>query len=436
MESAFLVGLIYVILVFVLLATRMWIATSLGAVGIFGLVFITGGNAVSMIGELLFNTANNFTYTMIPLFILLAELVNGTGLSKGLYDGASHWVGFIPGGLLHSNILSCAAFSAVSGSSMATAATIGAVAIPEMEKRNYNRRILYGSLAGGGTLGILIPPSLALVIYGSMVSESIGQLFIGGVIPGILLSGFFMVYIAVVSILWPNDMPPREKISLKKMIFSLKDIGPLILLMLMVLGTIYLGIASPTESAALGASMAFILGVLYRRMNWKVLKSSLVSALETSCYLMIIVLSAYLLSIAFSLERVPAILTSTVGNLNISRYAIWAILVLVYIILGAFIDGLSILLLTLPIVYPLMMALGFDSVWLGIVLIICIEMGQITPPVGVNLFVIHGITGKKYFKDIVYGAFPFFLIQIATIILLTVFPWLVTWLPSLMIQKF
>jgi tripartite ATP-independent transporter DctM subunit len=420
-----------------LLASKMWIATALGAVGIFGLYFITGGGSVSMIGELLFNTTNHFTYTMIPLFIFMGELIKHSGISERLYDGASQWVRGIPGGLLHSNIVSCAIFSAVSGSSIATAATIGAVAIPEMEKRGYEKKIVFGSLAGGGTLGILIPPSLALVIYGSVVGESIGELFIAGIIPGFILAGSFMLYVAIASIIRPGIAPrAEEKVSLTGMLVAFKDIAPVGLLIFMVLGTIYLGVASPTEAAALGSGMSFFLAVFYKKMNREVITSSLNSALATTCYIMLLVVSAYILSMAFSMERIPAELASTVTNLGINRYIIWALLVLIYIVIGAFIDGVSILLLTVPVVHPVMTALGFDPIWLGINLTICIEMGQITPPVGVNLFVIHGITGRKYLKDIIWGSLPFFFIQILVIVLLTAFPKLITWLPGLMITRF
>jgi tripartite ATP-independent transporter DctM subunit len=436
MDAPFLTGLIYCFLLFTLLVSNMWIATALGAVGLIGLYFVTGGGAVTMVGELLFNSTNHFTYTMIPLFIFMGELIKHTGISERLYDGASHWVRRIPGGLLHSNIVSCAIFSAVSGSSMATAATIGAVAIPEMERRGYQKRILFGSLAAGGTLGILIPPSLGLIIYGSVVGESIGELFIAGIIPGILTTVCFMLYVCLVAVFKPEMAPRGEKISLSGMIYSLKNVAPVTLLIFMVLGTIYLGVASPTEAAALGAAMAFILALLYRRLNWTNMTSSLSSALQTSCYIMLIVVSAYVLSMAFSMERIPAELTSAVTSLNINRYAIWALLVLVYIVIGAFIDGISILLLTVPVVHPMMTALGFDSIWLGIVLTICIEMGQITPPVGVNLFVIHGISGRKHFKDVILGSLPFFFIQILVVAILTIFPVLVTWLPSMMITRY
>ena len=437
MDSPFLIGTLYGIMLFVLLASKMWIATALGAVGIFGLFFITGGGSVSMIGELLFNTTNHFTYTMIPLFIFMGEFIKHSGISERLYDGASQWVRGIPGGLLHSNIVSCAIFSAISGSSIATAATIGAVAIPEMEKREYDKRIVFGSLAGGGTLGILIPPSLALVIYGSVVGESIGELFIAGIIPGILLSGCFMLYIAIAAIIRPDIAPQKEeKVTIGGMLVAFRDVAPVGLLIFMVLGTIYFGVASPTEAAALGASMSFILAVFYKKMNIGVLRSSLSSSLTTTCYIMLLVVSAYILSMAFSMERIPAELAHRVTSLGINRYVIWALLVLIYIAIGAFIDGVSILLLTVPVVHPVMTALGFDPIWLGINLTICIEMGQITPPVGVNLFVIHGLTGRKYFKDIVLGSMPFFAIQILVVIFLAIFPKVVTWLPKLMITRF
>ena len=436
MDSAIIIGIVYALLVLIMLASRMWISTALGFTGIIGLYFVTGSNSISMIGELLFNTTNHFTYTMMPLFVFMGELIKHSGMSSRLYNGASQWVRSIPGGLLHSNIISSALFSAISGSSMATAATIGSVAIPELEKRKYDRRIIFGSLAGGGTLGILIPPSLGLIIYGSIVGDSIGQLFFAGVLPGILISALFMSYIALMAIFKPDIAPMREHTELKGILLSIKDIFPILILIFIVLGTIYLGIASPTEAAALGAFTALILTAFFKKLNWNVLKGSLLSSLEITLYLMIIVIGAYILSMAFSMERIPAVLADLISGLKINRYVIWGILVVMYITIGAFIDGISILLLTVPVVHPIMMALGFDSIWLGIVLTVCIEMGQITPPVGVNLFVIHGLSKRKYFKEIIWGSIPFVLIQVLAVIILTIFPFLATWLPSILVSKF
>lgn len=428
-------GCIYAFLICVLLLSRMWISTVLALVGILGLYFVSGGNAIAMIGDLLFNTTNHFTYTMMPLFILLGEFIKYSGISDKLYTGASHWVKRIPGGLLHSNIASCALFAAVSGSSMATAATIGAVAIPEMEKRQYDKKLIYGSLAAGGTLGILIPPSLQFIIYGSLVGDSIGRLFIAGVIPGILMALTFMLYIFIRAVIQPDIAPKLERSSFKEKLLSIKDIFPTAILIFTVIGTIYMGIATPTEAGALGASLSALLVIAYGKMSWKVLKNSLISSMEITLFLMVIVLGAYILSMAFSMERIPAIVAKMVSELNVNRYVIWGILVVMYLIMGCFIDGISMVLLTVPVVHPVMMALGFDSIWLGVVLTVCVEMGQVTPPVGVNLFVIHGLVGGA-FREIILGSLPFVLIQLFLLVILTIFPALATWLPNQLHTQF
>jgi tripartite ATP-independent transporter DctM subunit len=244
-----------------------------------------------------------------------------------------------------------------------------------------------------------------------------------------------MIYVGVRAFIQPELAPGLEKPSIKKMVLSIKDILPIILVMFAVLGTIYLGIATPTEAAALGASLALILTIVYKKMDRFVLKNSLISAVEISLYLMVIVIGAYILSMAFSMERIPAALAQTIGDLDVNRYVIWAILVIMYMIIGMFIDGISIILLTVPVVHPVMMQLGFDSIWLGVVLTVCIEMGQITPPVGVNLFVIYGLVNRD-FKDIVYGTLPFMFLQVLAVIILTIFPFLVTWLPDRVLTVF
>jgi tripartite ATP-independent transporter DctM subunit len=436
MESPLLYGLLYVILLFTLLSARMWIATTLGLVGIVGLTFVVGGGAVSMIGPLQFNSTNLFVYTMIPLFIFMGELFSQGRFGDRLYEGATEWVGFLPGGLLHANVVACALFAAISGSSMATAATIGSVAIEELEKRQYDRRLLYGSLAAGGTLGILIPPSLSMVIYGAFVGESIAQLFIGGIVPGILLTLLFMLYIACVSIVRPHLIPDRIRMSPRRMARALLDMWPAGLVFFMVLGTIYVGIATPTEAAALGAGTTFILCAAFGRLTWKGLTAALTSALEVSCFLMFIIISASILSMALSMSGIPKAMALLVGSLQLDAYTYWALLIVVYLILGCFIDGVSMMLLTIPVVYPVMMNFGFGSVWFGIALTICIEMGQITPPVGVNLFVLDGLTGKKHYRDVILGSLPFVVLELLGLIIITIFPALVTWLPGFIIQRF
>jgi len=436
MDNPAVICAIVFIAVLVLLTTGIWIAAAIALVGIILLAFVVGGGKISMVGMLQFNMLNNFTFTCIPLFIFMGEMILHGQLGDKLYRGASALVGFLPGGLLHTNIVSCAFFAAVSGTSMATAATIGMVAIPEMEKRGYDRKLVLGSLAAGGTLGILIPPSAAMIVYGMFVGESIGRLFIGGVFPGLVLAGLFMTYIGVMSLMRPQLVPSRGKISLRAMLLSVTDIWPFLVLIFLVLGTIYLGLATPTEAAAMGSVTSILFCAIYRRLNWQVLKAATLAAVQITCWLMFIMIGAYVLAMGLSFLRVPMNLAKWVTAVEIGRVYIFIMVCFLYIVLGCFMDGTSMLLLTITVVYPVMMSLGFDSVWLGIILVILQEMGQITPPVGVNLFVIHGISGKKYFRDIVMGSIPFFILMNVMVVILYIFPDLVLWLPGQMIQKF
>lgn len=433
--EAWLLVLITFALILLLLASGMWISGALAIVGFVVLLVFVPGNREGLVAMLAFNAVNIYTYTMLPLFIFMGDIILRSGLSARLYRGATAWVGPLPGGLLHTNIAACAIFSAVSGSSMATAATIATVALPELEKRGYNRKLLLGSLAAGGTLGILIPPSIGLVIYGTFVEESIGRLFMAAVIPGAILAALFMTYIGIASLINPSFAPDRLKFSLKAMASSTLDILPLVALILLVLGTIYLGLATPTESAAMGAVMSLVLCALYRRLTFNVFKQAALTALKITCWAMLIVIGAQVLSAGLAYMRVPAQLAALVTSLEVPRMVIFALVVLLYIILGMFIEAISMMLLTLAVIYPVMMALGFDSIWFGVMMVIFIEMGQITPPVGVNLYVLYGITGKRYLSDIIYGVIPFFLCQVVLVIILAAFPNLALWLPRQMFRR-
>lgn len=435
MESTLAIVGITLALIFAFLFSGLWISFTVGMVGIILLVLLVGGGMENMIGRVQFNTVAIFTYTMMPLFIFMGEIVLHSGMSGRLYRGATSLVGFLPGGLLHTNIAACSIFSAVSGSSLATAATIGTVAFPELEKRGYNRRLVTGSLSAGGSLGILIPPSLGFIIYGVWVEESIGRLFMAGIFPGLALAGLFMLYIAIASLIKPSVAPEKVKFSPRAMVASIPDILPMVVLIFVVLGTIYLGIVTPTESAAMGAFMALVFSALYRKLTWQVLKEAAVESAVLTSWILLIVVGAQILSMGLSYLQVPSELSRWIFSLGVNRLGILALVVIMYIIFGMFVDGISMMLLTLPVVYPVMMALGFDSIWFGVVLVILVEMAVITPPVGVNLFVIYGITGRRYLGDIIIGSIPFFICMNVMIIILTAFPSIATWLPAQMIQK-
>ncbi len=435
MDSPAIIGAITFGLLILFLASGAYISVGVGLVGVVLLFFFVGGRAPQLIGVTHFNTNNIFTYTAIPLFIFMGEIVLRSGLGDRLYTGATPWVGFLPGGLLHTNIFSCAIFAAVTGSSVVCAATIGTAAIPELAKRGYSKRLTFGSLAAGGTLGIMIPPSLGFIIYGAIVQQSVGRLFLAGVFPGIIMALLFMAYIAVAVGLKPSLAPERLKFSPKALLLSVNYMWPVMLLMFMVVGTIYAGIATPTEAAALGAAMALLFAAVQRRLTWRDFKDAARSAVEMTSWIMLIVVGALIMGIGLSLLKVPSALTAWVISLQVNRMVVLLILTLIYIVLGMFMESTAMMILTTPLIYPIIISLGFDGIWFGVIMVIYVELGMITPPVGVNLYVIQGIA-RGSLGEVAMGTAPFVLIQASTIALLAAFPQIALWLPSQMIQRF
>jgi tripartite ATP-independent transporter DctM subunit len=414
----------------ILLASGMWISAALGLLGMGLLIFLVGGGRIGMIGLIHFNAINSFLLTCVPMFIFMGEVIMYSGQADRLYKGATSLVGFLPGGLLHTNIVACAFFAAVCGSSSVTAATIGTIAIPHIEGKGYNRRLLLGSLASAGTLGPLIPPSLVMIIYGATVGESVGKLFIAGVIPGIILTAFFMAYVVGVCSLRPSMTPERLKFSVVGLGRGLAELWQIIALALLIGVTIYAGLGTPTEAAAVGAFLSLVFCALNRKLTWDVLKKSALSALETTCWILLIVIGANIVSMALSALHLPAQLASMVTSLGLSRYVILSLVVLLYFILGCFIDGISMMLLTLAVVFPIITAAGFHPIWFGVVLVILIEIGCVTPPFGINLYIIHGISKGKDIMDVIIGMIPFLICMFILIFLLVLFPELVIWLPA------
>ncbi|MBI4186199.1 MAG: TRAP transporter large permease subunit [Chloroflexi bacterium] len=421
-------------LLFLMIATGIPIAFALATVGIISLAFFAGGMQ-ALVAPILYNTVNSFTLTAIPFFVFAGELILKSGLSERLYHGVSRWTSIIPGGLVQSNIAACSIFAAVSGSSVATAATIGTVAIGHQIEMGYDRKVVTGSLAAGGTLGILIPPSVLMIVYGAFQQVSVPELFIAGVIPGVLLAGLFMATIAVTSLARPQMFPEREKLSwgyFPRAFMAIKDIWPMGIFILVIMGSIYGGLMTPTEAAAVACVVALAASAILRKLNLRVLWESSLSTLRTTSFILFILVGANTISNALSMVKFPAALMEVLLGLGVGPYIIWAGVCLIYLILGCFMDGFSAMLITLPVVFPLVTAgLGFDPVWFGILLTILIEAGMITPPVGINVFVIHGIAGGKL-QDIFAGMVPFLVCMLVAIVLLTAFPWLVTWLPSTM----
>ncbi len=428
-----LVLLVLVIIVFGPILESMWIFISLTTAGILAMTIFTPYPVGIMAAKLIFNFNAKFIITCLPLFIFMGELLLHSGISKNLYEGIASWVERIPGRLLHSNVLACTIFAAVSGSSAATTATIGTVALPELKRLGYSEGISLGSLAGAGTLGLLIPPSIIMIIYGSLVSESIGQLFLGGIIPGLILSGLFMLYIIAQAIRRPSIVPAARQYSWQVRFQGLIKMMPLIFVIGLVLGLIYLGVTTPTEAGAIGAVCAFLSVVLYRKLNWRVIKETSWGALKTTCMLMLIISTASLLASAVGYLRLPQYLAAAVADSGLSKYAILAIICVIYVALGCIIDGGSIMVLTLPIMYPLIMSLGFDGIWFGIVITILIETANVTPPVGFNLYVLQSISGQSI-GTIWRHTFPFFILMLVALIIVILFPEVALTLPKMMIR--
>jgi C4-dicarboxylate transporter DctM subunit len=425
--------LIMASLLLVLIGSGMYIGLVLGLVGIFMMKFMVGGpNSLGMLGILQYNVVgDNFALVSLPLFIFMGYLVLHIGLAERIYDGSIHVVGFIPGGLLHANILSCSIFAAMCGSSLATAASLGSIAIPlEIEQHRYPARSVMGSLAAGGTLGILIPPSITFIAYGVFVGESIGQLFAAGMVPGLICSIVFMIYIFLAALIKPSTAGPRLIFSIKGALIGIKKMWTAILLIGMILATIYMGIATPTEAAGVGCMIAIGIGLGYRRINYDVIKSAAISSLYTTCFLILLIVTAQIVALALSMLEVPQRLTAAIVESEISKGALFSMIVLIYIFLGCFLEPGSMLFLTLPIVHPLMKGLGFSTVWLGVIMVILVELANITPPVGFNLFVIQGVAGGRPLIDIIIGVIPYWACLIAMVALLYFFPNLALWLPN------
>ena len=417
-------------LVFLLLFSGIPVAVGLGLVGLLTAAIFMGH--VQSLGWACWNICTNFILVAIPLFIFMGQILLHSGISDRLYSGSTALLGKLPGSLLHANIASCAVFAAISGSSVATAATIGTVAIPELEKRGYEPKIVLGSLAAGGTLGILIPPSICMIIYGAMAEESVGQLFIAGVFPGIMLSLSFMIFIALRVITKPDIAPAFEGMPWSQRGSSILGMWPVVIIMFMVLGGIYLGVVTPTEAAALGSFTALVIALAFRRLNWQILKGCLRDTAKSTAYIMFLVVGAQLLTGTLSMLRVPDGAVLWVGSLAVSPLLVLVFIYILYLFLGCFMDGISMMVVTLPVVVPILRSLGFDLIWFGVALVILVEMALLTPPVGLNVYVIHGLRPDRPMSEVFRGIIPFFLLMFLGLIIITVFPIIATWLPSTM----
>jgi C4-dicarboxylate transporter, DctM subunit len=425
-----LIIVVYVGLLLVLLASGLWVGLALMLVGIVTIHLWMPPGSERIIGYTVWTSSNSFVLTCIPLFIFMGEILFRTGLSDRIYEHLTPLMSYVPGQLFHSNIVSCAVFAAACGSSPATAATIGTVGLPELEKRGYNSRLALGSIAAGGSLGILIPPSVIMIIYAAIVGESVARLFLAGIIPGIMISALFMIYIAIRCKLDPGLAPIVPRPPFAKALLSLLGIWPVMLLIGLVLGGIYGGLFTPTEAAGIGAVGALLLAFARRKLGWNAFAAAVTSTMHTTAMLIILLVGSGILVIALTNLGVPAYLMGEVTASAVSPLAVLLLVYLIYLILGMLMDGVSMIVITLPIVYPIIKAVGYDSVWFGIALVLLVEIGLLTPPVGINLFVLHGLRPQLPIQEVIIGSAPFFLILAFGLAILTVFPQIVLWLPS------
>ena len=405
------------------------------AVSAIGMMLFTTRPVGDAMATTIWGTSSSWTLTALPLFVWMGEILFRTKLSENLFKGLSPWLSKLPGGLIHVNVVGCGLFAAISGSSAATVATVGKMSIPELRKRKYPEKILLGSLAGSGTLGLLIPPSIILIIYGVTIEDSIAKLFMAGILPGIMLAVIFMLYVVIWSIINKKQMPIiSENFSFLEKIKKSKQLLPVVLLITAVIGSIYTGIATATEAASLGVVGALILSLFQGTLNKDSFKLSLLGATKTSCMIAFILAGSTFLSLAMGFTGLPRNLAIWIQELNLSPYMLIFILTIFYIILGMFLDGISAVVLTMAIIEPMIRQAGFDMIWFGIYLVIVVEMAQITPPVGFNLFVLQGMANKDM-SFIAKSAFPLFLLMILAVIIIIIFPEIALWLPDQMSQN-
>ncbi len=426
----------------IFLLSGLWIGFSLYAAAIVGMIACKTNLPPTIsiwdkIGDLMansiWNTLNSWPLSALPLFILMGEILYRTSISTRLLNGLVPWLSNIPGRLYHINVVACSLFAAVSGSSAATTATVGKITYNELSSRGYHKSLAIGSLAGSGTLGFLIPPSLIMIIYGILSDTSIGQLFIAGVIPGLSLAAIYSIYIVVRCMMNPSLVPAqKESFSMKQRMDSLKDLFPVLLLIVIVLGGIYAGLTTPTEAAVIGVLGALAIAAWFKNLTMSNFKEALLSAVKTSGMICFIIAGAAFLSQIVGFLGIATALSEYIAELNLSPYMLILVLGLMYVMLGMILDGISIVVMTLPIVLPIIVAAGFDPLWFGIFVVFMVELSQVTPPVGFSIFVIQYITNDDV-RDILKATFPFFLIMVFMVMLVTIFPEIVFYLPQKMV---
>ena len=430
-----LISIILIIAMLLMLLSGVWVSLTLTGLAILGLLLVENSSIGLLLGTSSWSATTGWSLTALPLFIWMGEILFRTSLSEDLFQGLSPFLSKLPGRLLHVNILSCGIFAAVSGSSAATAATIGRMTLPELSRRGYDDDMSIGTLAGSGTLGLLIPPSIILIVYGVAAEVSIAGLFLAGVFPGLLVVSLFMLYIIFWTLLGNKQLVKGDQISwsLAEKISALKKLLPILVLIFCVLGSIYQGIATPTEAAAFGVLGSLFISILTKNFSKKSFSDSILGAVRSSCMLGLILIGAHFLTLAMGFVGIPRELAAWIAEQGLNTYQLIAYLTIFFVVLGCFLDGISVVVLTTSIVLPMVSAAGIDLIWFGIFLVLVVEMSQITPPVGFNLFVIQSLTGKNIFY-VAKCAMPFFFMIAIAIMLVTIFPQIILYLPQAVTQ--
>jgi len=431
MSEIALMGFLLLVL-FALLGSGLWVAFSLLSVAMVGMALFTDAPMGQVLATTIWGNSNSWALAALPLFIWMGEILFRSKLSQDMFVGLSPWMNRLPGRLLHVNIFGCGIFAAVSGSSAATAATIGKLAIPELARRGYPEKMMIGTLAGSATLGLLIPPSIILIVYGVATEQSIARLFVAGILPGLMLVCLFVGYVIVWSLLNRDQLPDEtEHFTFREKIHHSRRLIPVILLISGVIGSIYSGIASPTDAAAVGVVLALVLSWQSGSLTRETFSAGLIGATKTSCMIAFILVGAAFLTISMGFTGIPKLLATWIGSFELSPLALLTALTLFFVILGCFLDGISVVVLTTSVVMPMITQAGIDPLWFGIYIVIVVEMSQITPPVGFNLFVLQSLTGRNILV-IAKAAIPFFLLMFVALAAIIAFPQIVTWLPNKM----
>ncbi|QHQ36339.1 TRAP transporter large permease [Algicella marina] len=422
--------ILFLFVLFLLLGSGVWVGLALMGVAWVGMELFTTRPVGDVMLTTIWSASSSWTLTALPLFIWMGEILYRTRLSEDMFRGLSPWMARLPGGLVHTNIVGCTVFAAVSGSSAATLTTVGKMSIPELRKRDYPERMVIGTLAGAATLGLMIPPSLTLIVYGVTINESITKLFFAGVLPGIVLAVMFMAYVAITARLSKSWHPtPEPAMTFAEKLANSRFLIPVICLILLVIGSMYLGFATATEAAAFGVVGALALAAGQRSLSWATFSASLMGATRTSAMIALILAGAAFLSLAMGFTGLPRGLADLIATWDLSRFELLMVLLIFYIVLGCFLDGISSVVLTMAVVEPMIRQAGIDLIWFGIFIVVVVEMAQITPPIGFNLFVLQGMTDHEM-GFIARAAIPMFLIMVLMVFVLIIFPELATWLPD------